>query len=212
MDPVSGQSNDSLLPCRHIQRVESGAFWYVLSPSRVHYDITYEDPQPAAAEALGAELAPLGIRVLNVVPGGLRTNNWTNMRLLPTAPSAHLSPLYDPDCGADASISSNEPEGVKSEGGIPDYAATRNSVIAWMNAQSGTQPGDPATAARAILDVVRSEGAAANKRDTFPDMGMLALGSDAEKNIREKCERVMRNLDEWQDVVRSIDIKEKAKR
>lgn len=29
----------------------------------------------AAAEALGAEVAPLGIRVLNVIPGGLRTKN-----------------------------------------------------------------------------------------------------------------------------------------
>ena len=40
---------------------------------------------------------------------------------------------------------------------------------------------------------------------------MLVLGRDAEANIRDKCNAVLRNMDEWQDVTRGIlrdDLKE----
>ena len=33
---------------------------------------------------------------------------------------------------------------------------------------------------------------------------MLVLGADAEMNIRDKCHAVLRNLDEWEDVVRGV--------
>ena len=113
----------------------------------------------------------------------------------------------------------NLPEG--SDPGVRDYDPIRTQNLGWMKAQNGKQPGDPVASARAIVDVVRGEVDPASeasvisspdspsaKSGGWPDLDFLVLGSDAEQNIREKCERVVRNLDEWKGVVRSIDLKD----
>ncbi|TDL27961.1 short-chain oxidoreductase [Rickenella mellea] len=134
----------------------------------------------AAAEALSAELVPFNIRVLSVLPGALRTSNWPNLTVLPSSRSSSLSSVRDA------------------------YGPMRDATLAHMSTLHGTQPGDPALAAEAIVDVVRGEGAAAGR--AWP--GMLALGEDAEGDIREKLGSVEGNLNEWKDVTRGITFKE----
>ncbi|THH06129.1 hypothetical protein EW145_g4296 [Phellinidium pouzarii] len=217
----------AFLPYMRSQR--SGTIVFIGSRSSWRSDVpmlgSYSSSKAAltaAAEALSVEVAPLNIRVLNVLPGGLRTPNWDNMVLLPTAPSALLpispvgakganqgqsdvSPAAKPVDSAAADARSVQHD---SEQHIADYAELRARRLAWMYAQTGAQPGDPGKSAQAIVDIVNSadgSGEGTQKRG-WPDLNMLVLGSDAEANIREKCARVLQNLDDWADVVKSIDI------
>lgn len=145
------------------------------------------------------------------------------MELLKTTPKALLPPT-----------DGTSPSLLTSTNGLEDYDPMRAQLLEWMKAQNGKQPGDPVASARAIVDVVRGEvdisqvntthpgsdktspkplprlqeTSESQTRRSWPDLDMLVLGSDAEANIREKCERVMRNLDDWKDVVRSIDLKD----
>lgn len=143
------------------------------------------------------------------------------MELLKTTPKALLPPT-----------DGTSPSLLNSANGLEDYDPMRAQLLEWMKAQNGKQPGDPVASARAIVDVVRGEvdisqvkitHPGSNKTSlnplprlqetsesqrTWPDLDMLVLGSDAEANIREKCERVIRNLNDWKDVMRSIDLKD----
>ena len=72
---------------------------------------------------------------------------------------------------------------------------------------AGNQPGDATKAAEVIVDIVRGEGVGESAKEEWP--GQIVLGSDAEKDIREKCERILRNLDRWKEVSASIDFEQK---
>lgn len=76
----------------------------------------------------------------------------------------------------------------------------------------GKQPGDSVLSAKIIVNVVRGKGfiwkGGAGTEGDWPDLNMLVLGSDALTNIRDKCERILRSLNVWESVARSIDIKE----
>ena len=72
----------------------------------------------------------------------------------------------------------------------PDYAATVGPVRAYAAGNDGLQPGDPLKAARAIVDTV-SAGA--------PHL-RLPLGTDAVQGIRDKLERVKRDVDATEKV------------
>jgi NAD(P)-dependent dehydrogenase (short-subunit alcohol dehydrogenase family) len=85
----------------------------------------------ALTEATAAELAPLGVRMLLVEPGGLRTPNFANKQVL-----ARRRPAPDA------------------------YDATRKAALAWVDSIAGREPGDARRAAHAVVDVVRGEGAA----------------------------------------------------
>ncbi|KAH8099912.1 short-chain oxidoreductase [Phellopilus nigrolimitatus] len=142
----------------------------------------------AAADNIAAEVAPFGIRVLNALPGGLRTQNRES--ILRISPSISKS--------------------------ISDYEPVRKRMTEWLTAQMGKETGDPAKTALVIVDIVRGEGFAVssshhldggddakeNGKPIWPSM--LALGEDAETDIRNKCLQVLHNLDEWKDVSRSI--------
>lgn len=87
-----------------------------------------------------------------------------------------------------------------------------DSTKVFVEQSIGKQPGDPIKSAETIVDVVRGERvkykSATKDIGDWPDLNMLVLGSDALTNIRDKCERILRNLDEWESVARSIDIRE----
>lgn len=143
------------------------------------------------------------------------------MELLKTSPKALLPPT-----------DGTSPSLLNSANSLDDYDPMRAQLLGWMKAQNGKQPGDPAASARAIVNVVSGEvnisqtkathpgsdkarpnplprlQERSESQSTWPDLDMLVLGSDAEANIREKCERVTRNLDDWKGVVRSIDLKD----
>lgn len=75
----------------------------------------------------------------------------------------------------------------QSETAIPDYAETAGKRRKENDATHGTQPGDPAKAARAIITAVTSA-------DT-PEM--LVLGADAVAGYRRALEAQLASLDTW---------------
>ena len=68
---------------------------------------------------------------------------------------------------------------------MPEYAATVGQTRKYVEANAGTQPGDPKQAARAIIDAV--EQGVPNLR--------LVLGDDAIAGVRAKVEALQRDVD-----------------
>jgi NAD(P)-dependent dehydrogenase (short-subunit alcohol dehydrogenase family) len=102
----------------------------------------------AVSEALAAEIAPFGVRVLIVEPGAFRTRLFGSaFRAMPA---------------------------------LSVYAESVGATRAYVEKEAGSQAGDPAKAARAIIDAV-SAGA--------PNL-RLPLGADAVSAIRAKLARV----------------------
>ncbi|MER5967772.1 oxidoreductase [Streptomyces sp. NPDC002057] len=119
------------------------------------------------SEALHGELAPLGVRVTIVEPGGFRTdflNSSTSMQVEPAS--------------------------------IVDYVVGAGPVREALANYDGRQPGDPAKAAKAIVDITEV---------TEPPL-RLQLGADAIERVEAKLDRVRRELDEWRHVALSTGI------
>jgi hypothetical protein len=53
-----------------------------------------------------------------------------------------------------------------------------------------------------VVDVVRGEGVAKGK--SWP--GLLVLGEDAERDLRNKCQATLHVLDNWSDVARNVNL------
>ncbi|KAH7348513.1 short-chain oxidoreductase [Rhexocercosporidium sp. MPI-PUGE-AT-0058] len=70
-----------------------------------------------------------------------------------------------------------------------------------MTAYNGRQPCSPLKAAKHMIEVITSTGMA--KGRDMPER--LVLGSDALEVVREKCERTLALLKEWEEVGRSTD-------
>ncbi|QFG23083.1 oxidoreductase [Actinomadura sp. WMMB 499] len=116
------------------------------------------------SEALAAEVAPFGVRVLIVEPGAFRTEFG--------GPRMHRSQAID------------------------EYRVSTARTRAAVDTMDGTQPGDPAKAAQAILRAVD---------DPDPTL-RLALGNDAVDNIRAHHEQLRIDLERWEKVSRSTDL------
>ncbi|KAG1823220.1 hypothetical protein EV424DRAFT_772797 [Suillus variegatus] len=85
---------------------------------------------------------------------------------------------------------------------IPDYDETRAETQVRYKAIPGRQPGDPMKAMKFVADVVRGEGVAAGRKWPL----YLVLGEDAEQDVRNKCMMMLKHLDEWQDVIRDVNL------
>lgn len=84
---------------------------------------------------------------------------------------------------------------VRAERSIADYDAVFDPVRARRQSISGKQPGDPAKAARAILQIVASEN---------PPVHLL-LGPDAVKRARDKLDTLRAEIDAWESLSTSTD-------
>lgn len=118
------------------------------------------------SEALHGELAPLGVRVTIVEPGGFRTDflNGSSIRVEPAS--------------------------------IVDYGAGAGPVREALAGNDGRQPGDPAKAAKAVVDVTEVDE---------PPL-RLQLGADAVERVEAKLDLVRRELDTWRHVALSTGI------
>jgi NAD(P)-dependent dehydrogenase (short-subunit alcohol dehydrogenase family) len=113
------------------------------------------------SEALAAEVAPLGIRVLIVEPGGFRTNFCGD-------PLAECDP-------------------------IPDYRGTVLPTQRMLKEADGTQAGDPARAAAAILFALAADN---------PPL-RLPLGDDAVDMTLAKLDALALEIRDWEPLARS---------
>jgi NAD(P)-dependent dehydrogenase (short-subunit alcohol dehydrogenase family) len=89
---------------------------------------------------------------------------------------------------------------VRAASELADYEPTFGPLRANREAASGSQLGDPAAAARAILEIV-----AADEPPTH-----LVLGSDALRLVRAERAAVDAEIDAWEDLSRSTDFAEGA--
>ena len=78
---------------------------------------------------------------------------------------------------------------------IADYADTAGKRRKEHDTAHGNQPGDPARAATALIDVVQSGNAPY----------LLLLGTDAATVIRASLDALHKDIDDWDDVTRSTD-------
>ena len=153
----------------------------------------------ALADVYRVELAAFGIRVLTVTPGSFRTNAFR---------TAAYEKKFE-DTTSDESIESSVtgfaasffPAGVPGYEGIPDYQPLVNSTKDKFSHIAGKEAGDPAKAAKLLVDVVRGEGVAEDK--PFPTW--FLLGNDCVDDVSAKIEAVESNLMEWETVSRSTD-------
>ena len=74
---------------------------------------------------------------------------------------------------------------------LPEYEATAGANRTYITGVDGTQPGDPAKAAAAIVNTVVADDAPLR----------LALGDDAVDNIRAKHAQLRADLDGWEEVL-----------
>ncbi len=116
------------------------------------------------SDALRKEVGPLGIRVVVVEPGAMRTD-----------------------------FAGRSLKGTKTV--IDDYADTVGPRRKENDKSSGTQPGDPARAARALIKIVESEKAPFR----------LLLGSDAVKIISAELDAQRKEVDDWKELSVSTD-------
>ena len=84
---------------------------------------------------------------------------------------------------------------------IPAYEAARTAGMARFEGIAGKERGDPAKAMELLVDVVRGEGSARGREWPM----WLFMGQDAYRDVRGKCDAVLRTLDAWEDVSTNLE-------
>ena len=138
---------------------------------------------------MAEELRPFNIKVLTVMPGSLHTESWATANKI-TLSAKSGETLEGSSYTKDYSF-------------IADYEPYREKSFEWAlkQEQERIRGGDTKLAASAIVNVVHD---ALEGRMQWPRLGMLALGEDAERDIRAKCNGVLQNLDETLEISRSV--------
>lgn len=114
------------------------------------------------SEALGKEVASLGIRVMTLAPGQFRTD-WAGRSM------------------------------VRAPRSISDYDKVMDPIRAARMAKSGNQPGDPAKAAQALLELI----------DAPSPPTRLFLGDDALALVQQKLAGMEAEMAAWDKLSRS---------
>ncbi|KAJ9624601.1 hypothetical protein H2204_010783 [Knufia peltigerae] len=122
-------------------------------------------------ESLSCETAHLGLKTLLIEPGRFRTKLLSSGNIKSVASS------------------------------IPDYQEFSETLLSGLGKEDQNQPGDPVKLVEIILDLVRQEGAAANR-----DVPLrLPLGVDCFDEMKAKCEETLQLLENWENVIRSTN-------
>lgn len=79
--------------------------------------------------------------------------------------------------------------------GREDYVAL-NETMGAAHSMQGTQRGDPTKMVVRVVDLVKGTGLAEGK----PMPETLPMGIDAVQAIRLKCEKTLRNLQDWEEM------------
>lgn len=108
-----------------------------------------------------------------------------NIRFLIVEPGAFRTGLF----GKDAAYFSPP---------MPEYAETVGATRTYVETGGGSQPGDPAKAARAILTAIASDK---------PPL-RLVLGGDAIDSIRQRLGELQNELADWEELGRATSIDE----
>nr|GAT57013.1 NAD(P)-binding protein [Mycena chlorophos] len=85
---------------------------------------------------------------------------------------------------------------------IDDYNEMRAASQEWYTRMHAVIKGDPVKAMKAVADVVRGEGKAAGR----PWPLYLPLGDLAYAGIKDKCNQMLRVVEEWKDVSTGLDV------
>lgn len=135
----------------------------------------------AYGDALAAEVAPFGIRVLTLLPGGFYTTG--GVKETPTLNTLATDyPGYRP---------------------ISDYDAPRAQAKRMLKSLPGTQPGDLAKFAQVLVDVVKGEGVWEGRE--WPEGSRLVIGSDSERVIKTKIASMEKGMRDYKDVITFTD-------
>ena len=84
---------------------------------------------------------------------------------------------------------------------IPEYADADEDFFETLTAASERQPGDVKKGVSIIADVVRKEGVAKGRTVPF----RLQLGTDCYDLVKEKYEGLLKDMDDWKDVITSTE-------
>lgn len=90
------------------------------------------------------------------------------------------------------------------ESSIPDYKEASKGFNKLLQEKNHAQSGDPKKGVAIVVDLVRKEGTAKGK--TIPVR--MPLGPDGYEVIKNKCDKTIRILEEWKDVISSTDLVE----
>ena len=84
----------------------------------------------------------------------------------------------------------------------PGYEALREFMNDFAPKLHGSQPGDTVEGARLVVDLVKGEGVAQGREPP----AALPMGTDAFVKVKEHCEKTLKVLEEWEDVIKSTDL------
>lgn len=131
----------------------------------------------AYVEGLHKEIRPLNLRCVAFECGGFPTH------------------LGQPRSEGEAGFGNNGPS-------IQAYEPLFNNLVGHYVANPmAHMPGDLAKASARMVDIIKREGVAAGR----PWAVRVALGSDGMGSARQKCEEMLKLLDQWEDVSVSTD-------
>jgi NAD(P)-dependent dehydrogenase (short-subunit alcohol dehydrogenase family) len=175
---------------------------------RAQLDSTFFGVVHVVKAALPVFRAQRGGHFLPIAPAGSRAGGTAGLGAFQAATSAvegFAEVLHHETAPLGVRVTVVEPGAFRSDadGGLPhltelgaDYEVTVGRLQRYRRAHAGAEPGDPARAARVLVDLVAME---------HPPLRLL-LGSDAVRLAERSARARAQEADVWADVSRSTDV------